>query len=144
MTSMHDVRTSSATRGELEPSTVRRLSPLLISMIILASLLAHHVHAPVAEAGMPAEPVASEHVYHDGLQKLQVIDHGALDDIVPELCVVGEQVSAPVSGNHGQAALISAESRGEAILPSSSVIPVWETPSVPPDVLRALLQVFLN
>lgn len=122
---------------------MRRLSPLLISMIILASLLAHHVHAPVAEAGMPAEPVATGHV-HQGLQELQVIDHGALDDIVPELCVVGEQAPPPMSGGHGQAALLSAESRGEAILPAQSVVPSWETPSVPPDVLRALLQVFLN
>ena len=122
---------------------MRRLSPLLISMIILASLLAHHMHAPAAMAGMPAEPVAAAQVHH-GVPELQVIDHGALDEVVPELCVVGEQLSPPMPGGQGQAALISAESHGEAILPVPSVIPSWETPSVPPDVLRALLQVFLN
>lgn len=143
MTSMHDVRTSSATRGELEPSTVRRLSPLLISMIILASLLAHHVHAPVAEAGMPAEPVASGHAHH-ALPELQVIDHGALDDIVPELCVVGEQAPPPMAGGHGHAVLLSAESRSEIVLPEPSFVPPWDAPSIAPDVLRAFLQVFLN
>ena len=122
---------------------MRRLSPLLISMIILASLLAHHMHAPAAMAGMPAQPVAAAQVHH-GVPELQVIDHGMLDDIVPTLCVVGEQAPPPVPAGHGQAALLSAESRGEATLPAPSVVSSWETPSVPPDVLRALLQVFLN
>jgi hypothetical protein len=122
---------------------MRRLSPLLISMILLASLLAHHVHAPVAAAGMPTEPVAATHV-HDGMTELQVIDHGALDEIVPELCVVGEQVAPSLSGGDGQAALLSAEIRAEALLPAPPIVSSWEAPFLPPDVLRALLQVFLN
>jgi hypothetical protein len=122
---------------------VRRLSPFLISIIVLASLLAHHVHAPVATAGVPAEQAAVEHVHH-GAKQLQIVDHGMLDDIVPELCVVGEQAPPPISGGHGQVALITPQAHGEALLSELLVVPTWETPAIAPDVLRALLQVFLN
>jgi hypothetical protein len=116
-------------------------------MLILVALLGHHIHTPgaasAAGSGVVVSEVAHQHE-HAGVKALQIVDHAALDEIVPELCVVGEQAPPPVSGGHGQVALLSTEPRSEDMLPAPSFVPSWDAPSVAPDVLRALLQVFLN
>lgn len=126
---------------------MRRLSPFLTSMLILVALLGHHIHNPGAASAAGSGAVVSEvaHTHeHTGVKALQVIDHATLDEIVPELCVVGEQAPPPVSGGQGQVALFPTEAHGASIMPALSFVPSWETPVTPPDVLRALLQVFLN
>lgn len=122
---------------------MHRFSPLLISMIVLASLLAHHVHGPVAMADAPAPAVTAGHLHH-GVQALQVIDHGALDDIVPELCTIGDPATPAFATLQGHVAVALASSGVPFVQLEPASAPIWETPVSPPDVLRAFLQVYLN
>ena len=122
---------------------MQRLSPLLISILVLASLLAHHAHGTEAKADAPAPAATAGHVQH-GVQELQVIDHGALDDILPDLCTIGDPAPPSPSTTNGHAAALILVADADPILPAPSFPSIWEAPVYPPDVLRALLQVFLN
>jgi hypothetical protein len=122
---------------------VQRLSPLLTTMIILVSLLAHHIHAPVATAGMLAETAGVDHMHH-GVQELQVVDHGMLDDVVPELCTIGDTVPPAPAGHQGHVPALAPDAGAAAFPTEAPSATSWEAPVFPPDVLRAYLQVFLN
>lgn len=125
---------------------MRMRLPLLISVIVLALLLAHHMHAPLATAATSAaDPVAmaGDHAHH-GVRELQVVDHGVLDDVLPELCTVGDPASPAPATTHGHVALASAASGASLVHFETASAPAWNAPVSPPDVLRALLQVFLN
>jgi hypothetical protein len=122
---------------------VQRLSPLLTTMIILVSLLAHHIHAPVATAGVLAGTAIDEHMHH-GVQELQVIDHGMLDEIQPELCTIGDTVPPAPTGQQGQIPALAPDAGAAAFHREAPSATSWEAPVFPPDVLRAYLQVFLN
>lgn len=118
-------------------------SPLLTTIIILVSLLAHHIHAPVATAGVMAETAGVENRHH-GVQELQVVDHGMLDDVVPELCTIGDTVPPAPAGHQGHVPALAPDTGAAAFSREAPSATNWEVPVVPPDVLRAWLQVFLN
>lgn len=116
-------------------------------MLILLGLVGHHLHNPVLP-DHPAQTLTVAHVTDNAPgtagSALRIIDHGAAHDIDVEVCVPGGQVPHMVTTGPGDIAVLPVAVQGDVVRPAPSDAPAWLVPALAPDVLRALLQVFLN
>lgn len=117
--------------------------PLLASVLILLGLLGHHLHQP-ADAARAEPPQAVAPLAGASHAGLRIIDHGAVPDVDVEVCVPGGQVSHQAVTGSSTVAVLPAAVHGAAIHPDLDGMPAWLVPALPPDVLRAFLQVYLN
>lgn len=128
---------------------MRRLTPLLVITFILVTLLGHHVHGGASSvdtptiSGVSAASVTDDHA-HAGVKELQVVQHGGLEEIIPELCTIGGQVSPSPASGPSHVPFVLREHRTGIADAVPATAPAWDEPALPADVVRALLQVFLN
>lgn len=126
-----------------------RFSPLLAITLILVTLLGHHVHGGASSVDTPtvsslsATTSTTDHA-HSGVKGLQVVQHGSLEEIIPELCTIGGQASTSPSSGPGHISFVLHEHRAEMADAVPATAPTWDEPAFPADVARAFLQVFLN
>lgn len=119
--------------------------PLLASVLILLGLLGHHLHHPMLP-DYPAPAAVQVTASAPGVagSALRVVDHDALVDFEVEVCVPGGQVAHMAAAHPGDIGVLPPDVHRDVVDPAPSVVSAWLVPSLPPDVLRAFLQVFLN
>jgi hypothetical protein len=128
---------------------VNRHSPLLLTILLVVTVLGHSAHNAIASpqagssAGVGVSTAAIPHP-HGPLKELRALQHGALADVSPEICTVNEQAAPVYASSVALIAMLPHDARVTALIPVTSAVPAHEAPAYPPDVRRALLQVFLN